>query len=133
MVAEAKAFCPACGSAIIEEEKRQEESKFEKLSSTVQFGQTMYNQMLEDMGLNISAPPDRGEKRVEIIAPIPTETAAPVKADAAIKPQVIPAKPERGGNVKWYILGAVMLVVLFPIALASAIFLFLEIWSRVSR
>ena len=29
MVDEAKAFCPACGNAFVEEEERQEKSKFE--------------------------------------------------------------------------------------------------------
>src|SRR3954453_3997579 len=71
MVAEAKAFCPACGKAFVEEKKRQEESKFEKLDHTVQFGQTMYNQMLEDMGLDISSLPKPAKKSAEIITVVP--------------------------------------------------------------
>jgi len=137
MVDEAKAFCPGCGGAFVEEEKRQESSKFEKLDHTVQFGQTMYNQMLEDMGLNISSAPDRGEKRVEVIAPIQTETVAPpaktrqISVAAAVKPaEKASEKSESASNTKWYILIGIAVIFLLPIALASAIFLFLEIWSR---
>ena len=136
MVDEAKAFCPGCGHAFVEEEKRQEASKFEKLDNTVQFGQTMYSQMLEDMGLNISNAPDRGEKRVEVIAPIQAEMVSPpakviVPVGAAVKQlEKGPEKRVSAGNTKWYILIGAAVIFLLPIALASAIFLFFEIWSR---
>src|SRR6188768_2284766 len=71
MVDEAKAFCPACGNAFVEEESRKE-SQFDQLDNTVQLGNTMYNQMLSDMGLNLSKT-GVPEKRVEVIAPVVPE------------------------------------------------------------
>jgi hypothetical protein len=142
MVDEAKAFCPGCGNAFVEEEKRQEASKFEKLDPTVQFGKTMYSQMLEDMGLNIGAVPTPVEKRVETIAPIKTERAVPAKPqeNAVIEtPPTRPAKapeervttgPVKKSNAKWYILIGLAVLVLLPIALASTIFLVLQIVAR---
>ena len=137
MVDEAKAFCPGCGHAFVEEEKKREASKFEKLEHTVQFGQTMYNQMLEDMGLNISGAPNPVEKRVEVIAPVNTEAASPAKEKtvvnvqpAAKSPEKIPEKRVPPSNAKWYILIGAAVVFLLPIALATSILLVLDIWSR---
>ena len=47
-VDEAKAFCPACGNAFVEEERRSITTNFEEMDMTVQLGNTMYNQMLSD-------------------------------------------------------------------------------------
>jgi hypothetical protein len=52
LVDEAKAFCPGCGNAFVQEQVR-EETSFEKMDNTLEFGQTMYNQMLSDMGLSV--------------------------------------------------------------------------------
>src|SRR5437667_8470313 len=82
MVDAVRAFCPSCGSPFVEEEKREQQSKYERLDHTMQMGKTMYNQMRSDMGLNISKP--ETEKRVEVIAPIP---AAPEKQQAPIPDQ----------------------------------------------
>lgn len=135
-VDEAKAFCPGCGNAFVQEERRQEASKFEKLDSTVQFGQTMYNQLLEDMGLNISAAPNAGEKRVEVIAPVKTE-AVPPKATpsilvqpAVVPPEKKPDKPAAASNLRLYFLIGVAVILLLPIAIASAILFVLDIMSR---
>src|SRR5712671_5942459 len=84
MVDEAKAFCPGCGSALVDEERRQDVSSFERLDKTVQLGNTMYNQMLSDMGLNIAKAPETPEKRIEVIAPI--ETASAPKTEPAAGP-----------------------------------------------
>lgn len=139
MVEEAKAFCPGCGNAFVEEEKRQEASKFEKLESTVQFGQTMYNQMLEDMGLNISATPSPVDKRVEISAPVKTEILSPAKTAKTVVVSPAVATPEKTSeqskptsNTKWYILIGGAVVLLLLIALASAIFVIFVIWSRLN-
>ncbi|MFN0280284.1 MAG: hypothetical protein ACKVRN_17035 [Pyrinomonadaceae bacterium] len=140
MVDEAKAFCPACGHAFVEEETKPEASKFEKMGSTVQFGQTMYNQMLEDMGLDISKPPSPVEKRIEMIAPLETEAAPPAKpaekapvAATIAQPEKLVEKSGSGSNIIWYILGALAVVVLFPLSVASAILLIFDILSRLSR
>ena len=135
MVDEAKAFCPGCGNAFVEEEKR-EVSQFEKLDNTVQFGQTMYNQMLSDMGLNISKQPEtekaqepalrRAEKpsqtRIEVIVPA---AAAPAKPAAA----KVPEPPKPASNTKWWILGGVLLLLLFLLVLAAAVGLYIY-WTR---
>jgi hypothetical protein len=137
MVDEAKAFCPGCGNAFVKEEKRQGASKFEKLDPTIQFGHTMYNQLLEDMGLNISGAPNPVEKRVEVIAPVDTKIAPSAKAaTVTIQPAVktpgkTPEKKEQPpSNLKWYILFGVAVLFLLPIALASAILFVLDVWSR---
>lgn len=103
MVSVTKAFCPACGHALVEEETRADTSEFQGLDGTMQLGQTMYNQMLSEMGLNISATPEQMTEAVkpavseippaavkpqqpvkaEVIRPITTETLAPAAPPAA--------------------------------------------------
>ena len=133
LVDEAKAFCPGCGNAFVEEEEP-EATAFQELGSTVQFGKTMYNQMLEDMGLNISDAPNIVEKRVEVIKPIKSEITVPpiaTKEVAPVKPlENISDQPKAGSHVKWYILGGLVFLILFPIALASTLMLVLDILSR---
>ena len=125
MVDEAKAFCPGCGSAFVEEEQRQEVSSFERLDNTVQLGNTMYNQMLSDMGLNIAKAPEKPEKRIEVIAPIatasPAKPAPPKRSDAPAKKQ---------SNIIWIVLAVLASLVLFPVAAASMIFLVRDLMSR---
>ena len=69
-VDEAKAFCPGCGNAFVEEEKRTTVTEFEGSEKTVQLGQTMYNQLLSDMGLSIGKPTakDAGGTRLREVA-----------------------------------------------------------------
>src|SRR3954454_20193929 len=93
MVDEAKAFCPGCGKAFVEEEKRQKKSDFEQQGNTVKLGNTMYNQMLADMGLNISKPASAAEKRVEVISPV-GEPAQSVKLQPAAPAEPVAKKPE---------------------------------------
>lgn len=107
MVDEAKAFCPGCGNAFVDEEKRQDISSFEKLDNTVQLGQTMYNQMLSDMGLNVSKAAEKPEKRIEVIAPI--ETATAVKQEVASAPSPVEQRAEISALVKWIIIGVAIL------------------------
>lgn len=103
MVSVTKAFCPACGNALVEEETRSDTSEFQNLDGTMQMGQTMYNQMLSEMGLNISATPEQLNEAVkpvvseippaavkppqpvkaEVLRPITTETLAPAAPPAA--------------------------------------------------
>lgn len=123
MVDEAKAFCPGCGNAFVEEEKR-EASSFEKMDSTVQLGQTMYNQMLSDMGLNISKSAPPREKRIEIIEPVAAASPPPPKASAP------PPQPVGSSKTKWIILAAVILLIGFFALFAAAIALYL-LWPRI--
>ncbi|CAN5467583.1 hypothetical protein BH10ACI2_BH10ACI2_03060 [soil metagenome] len=122
LVDEAKAFCPGCGNAFVEEEKRKSESNFEAMDNTVQLGNTMYNQMLSDMGLNISKNPEATKppvapkpeaKRIEIIQPVAAATPAPPRVDP--KPL---AKPS--SNIKWFILGGLLVLLVFALVVVVA-------------
>lgn len=59
VVNEAKAFCPGCGNAFVVEEKRTTVTDFDMSNETVRLGNTMYNQLLSDMGLSISKAPNK--------------------------------------------------------------------------
>lgn len=142
MVDEAKAFCPSCGHAFVEEQKRTEPSVFESMEGTMQFGQTMYNKMLSDMGLNISAAPNKPEETVQPAAqPVAPPIVQPVQPAAqqvlqpavqapvhqilqpAVQPQTarqaaVPAKPVGSNKTKWIIIGLVV-IVLFLILLIA--------------
>ena len=109
MVDEAKAFCPECGHAFVEEKKRTSVSDFDRENPTVQLGATMFNQMLSDMGLSTSKEPNRPDKaRVEVIAPVvPTPTPEPERA---------PQPPPRSGRRNWIIAGVAIAVMLFLLA-----------------
>jgi len=127
MVDEAKAFCPGCGNALVEEEGPKT-TAFQKLDHTVQFGQTMYTQMLEDMGLNISEASAPKEARVEVIKPLETEvigTSLNASDAAAVRtPKKIVDRQNRSGNLMVYILGGLAILILLPIAVASAVIFF---------
>ncbi len=133
MVDEAKAFCPSCGHAFVEEEKRKEPSAFESMEGTMQFGQTMYNQMLTDMGLNIAGAPNK-----------PTETVKPAVQPAAqpraqqiiqpavqqvIRPATDVANQAKSGKTKWLIIGGIAFILLL-LALIIVIVAAVVIWSQ---
>ena len=109
-VDEAKAFCPGCGNAFVEEEKRTTVTEFEGSEKTVQLGQTMYNQLLSDMGLSIGKPPGKAEPKVEVIRPEPA--VKPVEAEP---PKAEPA------YVKWLIIAAVVVFGLAVLIILAAI------------
>jgi len=137
MVDEAKAFCPGCGHAFVEEQKRQKASEFERQDNTVQLGQTMYNQMLSDLGLNLSKT-GVPEKRTEVIAPVVAEppgqkvpaATAPVREAVSTPPSPEPYEVKKTGRAKWIILAVIGFILLFPPALASTIALVLQLLSR---
>lgn len=120
-VPESKAFCSGCGHSFVVEEKRREPSGFDKMDSTVQLGQTMYNQMLSDMGLNIARQANVPEKRVEVIAPV-----ASAASPAAAKPREATPAAKPANNYKfWFILGGVLLALGFLVIIAAAVLLYL--------
>lgn len=117
MVDEAKAFCPGCGHAFVEEQARKEPSVFESMDGTMQFGQTMYNQMLTDMGLNISSAPN---KPAEVVQPAaqpavqaPVQQVIQPAVQPVIQPAASPAKPAGSSRTKWLAIGGVVLLLLF--------------------
>ena len=125
MVDEAKAFCPGCGHAFVEEQMRKEPSVFESMDGTMQFGQTMYNQMLTDMGLNISSAPDKPAEVVQpaaqpavpapmqqVIQPAVQQVIQPA-TQQVIQPAASPAKPAGSSRTTWLAIGGVVLLLLF--------------------
>ena len=122
-VDEAKAFCPACGNSLVEEKKRTSVSDFDLSNKTVRLGNTMYNQMLSDMGLSVSKQPSRDEKqRLEVIAPV--VAAAP---DSSAKHR---AEPPATGAPAWrrtiiwiavFVMVAAIVVVLAAIIIAAIV------------
>ena len=124
MVDEAKAFCPGCGNSFVIESKREIRSNFDSFEGTIKLGDTMFNQMLSDMGLNISkepaAPPV--EKRPEVVHLQPA---------AAQPPQPVPATQEPKSNLKWFIAGGVVLILGFLLILAVAVVVFI-LWPRLT-
>ncbi len=138
MVDEAKAFCPECGNVLVEEKQREEESAYESMDGTMQFGQTMYNQMLSDMGLNISAAPNKKFDEPQPAAPEVIEPAQlpvqpvrqvlqPIDTGAAAIPDATTEKPESGN--KWAIYGIVGGLLLL-ILIVAAILVGFTLWSR---
>jgi predicted RNA-binding Zn-ribbon protein involved in translation (DUF1610 family) len=138
----AKAFCPGCGNAFVEEKAREQASEFESHDSTVQMGQTMYNQMLSDMGLNISrsAPnPATEPKKAEVVVPIapasPQSVSVELKPAAPSQVEIKPAAPPpasvpsaknveqpKAGSSKWIwiAVAAGVLVILFAALIIAA-------------
>lgn len=99
---EAKAFCPGCGHAFVDEKKRTSVSDFDRSNPTVQLDNSMFNQMLSDMGLNISKEPTRETPRVEVIAPAVQPTKAP--------------EPSRSKYRNWIIAGTIALLLFLALA-----------------
>lgn len=89
LVDEAKAFCPGCGNAFVEEKTRSSVSEFDQSRRTVQLGQTMYNELLSDMGLKHQLRKGPDEKRIEVIAP-----AVPAPPASEVQPKPAAASPK---------------------------------------
>jgi hypothetical protein len=121
MVDEAKAFCPGCGNSFVIESKREITSNFDSFEGTIKLGDTMFNQMLSDMGLNISKSPDGGEKPPEVIS---LEPAAAKPPEPATQSAAEPAS-----NTKWYILGGVVLALVIVVLVAAVIAIYM-FWPR---
>lgn len=125
MVDAAKAFCPGCGNSLVEEEQR-EASRFETMDNTVQLGQTMYNQMLSDMGLSVDKGPSPQEKRVEIIAPVlPNPKAVNTKEN-------VPATSQGSRKTKWIVLAAIIFTAVLFLGLLAAGIILYYFWPRIS-
>jgi hypothetical protein len=125
MADEAKAFCPSCGHAFVDEQKREKPSEFDSMDGTMQFGKTMYNQMLSDMGLNINAAPSGAEKpKTQVITAAPLEP----KSSPAVPPPVEAAPADEKRRNKLLIFGiiAAFLILGLLIVLAAAFVL----WTR---
>lgn len=119
VVDEAKAFCPGCGNAFVEELTRESVSDFDQSKHTVQLGQTMYNQLLSDMGLNLQqSGQHEKQKRTEVIAP-----AVTAQPEAESKPAAEPASKISTSTIliiaglALLVLGAIVVVIAAAAAL----------------
>ena len=127
MVDEAKAFCPGCGNSIVDEKQRTSVSDYDQSKRTVQLGATMFNQMLSEMGLDISKPPDGGEKNTEVVTPIvPTAT---IKEPKQRERQAAPDHSAQQSSPKWIrtaiiVLAVIALIILVMLAVAAALFFY---------
>lgn len=126
-----KAFCPACGHVLVEEETREDTSEFQQLDGTMQFGKTMYNQMLSEMGLNISVPAEQLSEAVkpvvaEVSQPSPTppvraEVIQPITTEK-LKPAAAPAPARKDKTKMLLIIGGVIVVAWALLILVVAFF-----------
>ena len=126
MVDEAKAFCPGCGNSIVDEKQRASVSDYDQSKRTVQLGATMFNQMLSEMGLDISKPPDTDEKKAEVVTPLVPTT--PVKAPDRTERKAAPGHSTKS-SPKWIkiaviVLAVIALVILVVLAAAAALFFY---------
>jgi hypothetical protein len=114
----AKAFCPGCGHAFETEQAAEHNSGFDKMDSTVQLGQTMYNQMLSDMQLNISkAPASKITELSPVAAPKPRPTPpAPVRV------------PEQSTKTIWLITAGFVAFTIAIIVLIAVALLLYRFW-----
>src|SRR5215204_2256160 len=120
MVDEAKAFCPECGHAFVDEKTRTSVSEFDQSNETVQLGNTMFNEMLSEMGLNISKQPDKDGPRVEAVAPAVQPAAAGSRRQDTAK-----ESSTRSRKNAWLIAGVIAAVLLFVIAAIIVVIAFI--------
>ena len=101
----------------------------------MQLGNTMYNQMLSDMGLNISAAPNKPAESVQPVAqPAVQRSVQQVIQPAVqqvIQPVAEPAKPAGSNSTKWLIIGGVAVLLLFIVLVVVVLAAFV-IWRQYS-
>jgi hypothetical protein len=122
MVDEAKAFCPGCGHSFVDEKQRTTVSDFDQSKRTVQLGETMFNQMLSEMGLNISKTPDRTEKSAEVVTPLaPAAPASAPKREAKPQSSPTPASDEqpKPSMIKIAVIGIAIIAFAMIVMLAT--------------
>jgi hypothetical protein len=128
-VDEAKAFCPSCGHAFVDEQTRSEPSKFEKMDSTMQFGQTMYNQMLSDMGLNLKAPKKPAVQTLKpVVETLKPAVSTPAPAAPVASQESQPASQPDPNRRRLIIIGVVAAFLL--LLLIVAVLVGLAVWWR---
>lgn len=122
LVDEAKAFCPGCGNAFVEEKTRSSVSEFDQSRRTVQLGQTMYNELLSDMGLKHQLRKGPDEKRIEVIAP--AVPAAPPASEVQPKPAAASPKISTRTIVIIVVVAGFLLIGAVVLVIAAAVILY---------
>ena len=120
MVEAAKAFCPGCGSPMVAEAERTRVSEFDASAGTVQYGKTVFGNLLSDMGLNISDVRNSPAKPADA-PPEPVQKAAETE-------QTTKAGTSR--STKWVIAGIIILLLVMAVVFAAAaLFVFFR-WEQ---
>jgi hypothetical protein len=121
MVEAAKAFCPGCGSPMVAEAERTRVSEFDASAGTVQYGKTVFGNLLSDMGLNISDVRNSPAKPADAPPPEPVQKAAETE-------QTTKAGTSR--STKWVIAGIIILLLVMAVVFAAAaLFVFFR-WEQ---
>ena len=97
------------------------------MDGTQQFGKTMYNQMLSDMGLNLKASPKKVEQpRAQVLHAVPIVTEP--KRETAPVPSAPIAEPDNKKRNKFLIFGIIagFLILGLLVLIAAAILLWLR-------
>jgi len=128
-VGHTKAFCPSCGHAFVDEQERAASSAYDAADHTQQLGQTMYNNLLSDMGLNVNKP--QPEKRVEVLKPVGSATQ--VLEPAAPKTESVATPPEKKSNTKVWIITAAVAGALLLILVAAVVLVGIYLYFRSGR
>ncbi|PYT01715.1 MAG: hypothetical protein DMF63_02395 [Acidobacteria bacterium] len=115
---EAKAFCPGCGRAFVDEKQRTDVSDFDRSANTVQLGETMFNEMLSDMGLSVSKGKHRTEKDIDTVIPSKAERAAASPQEQNIEP---PTPSSASGRMPILIWIAIIVLALIAVAMLVVI------------
>lgn len=114
----AKAFCPECGSAMVDEETRTHTSEHETYDSTMHLSKSSYNLMLADMDLNISDAPNLTAERINLSKEL--KLYAIGEPEKASKPPGIP---------RWLIAAGIAVVFLLLVSLVLAVFIFRRLFT----
>ena len=133
MVDEAKAFCPGCGHAFVDEKKRTSVTDFDRSNPTVNLGSTMFNQMLSDMGLNISKEPGKPQPqkgRVEVVTPV-VQSVQPA-ASASRAQNRAPQATQRANRSRIWIIVAIIAGILFFVLAAIIILVAFILYFRLT-
>jgi len=124
MVDEAKAFCPGCGNSIVDEKQRTTVSDFDQSKRTIQLGETMFNQMLSEMGLNISKQADREETNTDVVAPLVPASTEKVPAKKEQQPSPVPSvkrSSSKALKIAAIVLAALAFLILVMVATVAAL------------
>jgi hypothetical protein len=113
-VREAKAFCPECGGAMVDEEVRRGTSEHQSYDATVNLSKSGYNLMLSEMNLNISDAPNLTAERINLSKEFRSSLVLdPIKDN------------KQSGGTNWRIVGAAVAagLLLLVLGLVAAFFL----------
>jgi predicted nucleic acid-binding Zn-ribbon protein len=126
MVDEAKAFCPGCGNAFVEEKKRTSVSDFDLSDHTVRLGDSMYNQMLSEMGLSISKESNRDETRNVAVERAVSTTPASSPERSAEPSGAAPASGNRSIIIVIAVVAIALVILAAIVIVAAAAYLYLR-------